>query len=203
MPPDKHRSTSNIGSNHHNDKPKDGRQQRDENHHKKDDPPRRDRDHEKEKGARRASDRLNMLPPPAPRARDEGNKGSRGQPPWRSHSCSPPRQSRHEEPRRSRSNHGSAREKTHISDAHTRIEEIKVAREESYFGPKCFGPAIQKVQLPSSLGNVKKIANKYKSYDNPDTWLPDYIHTVGINEGDYSAAVHFLPLVIVHVQCTF
>ena len=61
-PPDKHRSAFRTGSNPHDDKAKDGRHQRDDGHQKKDDPHRLDRDQEKDKGARRASDRLNMPP---------------------------------------------------------------------------------------------------------------------------------------------
>ena len=95
-----------------------------------------------------------------------------------------------------RSNKGPARENTHISDARIRLDEIKAAREESYLGPVCFGPAIRKVQLPSSLGNVKKIVNKYNGIDKPDIWLPDYIHAIDINDGDYNAAVRFLPLML-------
>ena len=50
--PYKHMSVSRTGSNHHNDRPKDDRQQQNYNHHKKDDSPCRGRDHEKEKDAR-------------------------------------------------------------------------------------------------------------------------------------------------------
>jgi len=38
--------------------------------------------------------------------------------------------------------------------------------------------------------------DKYNGAENPDTWLPDYINAVGINDGGYNDAVRFLPLML-------
>lgn len=196
IPPKKnHRDESRTGSNHaKEDKDKeDQRNKGDRNRQRENTAPRRHRD----EPPRKDGDRLNMPPPPPPN--DGGNRGKHV-PPHQSRSRTPPgkRPSQgpnNDEPRHSRSR-ASVQKPLPPSDARTRLKEIKAAKEDQYIGPKCFGPAIRKEVLPSSMSNVKKTCDKYNGTTSPETWLSDYIIAVGINDGNYLSAARFLPLIL-------
>src|SRR5664279_1043849 len=76
------------------------------------------------------------------------------------------------------------------TDARYRLNDIYAAKEDTYIGPKCFGPSIRSVVIPQSVGQVSKQTSRYDGTQKPDTWLDDYFTTIGMHNGGHLAACH-------------
>ena len=83
------------------------------------------------------------------------------------------------------------------SNARSRLNEIRAAKDAVYFGPPCFADNIRHIALPIGFSKVNTTYRKYDGSTAPDHLLADYHPVVQINNGTNLEAVRFLPLMLI------